>query len=478
MVKVPRVGRWRTRVASGIFLCTAVLFMRFLATPSAAGNTYYVATSGSDSNPGTQSAPFATINRGAGVLQPGDTLFVRGGTYVQTVSIGNAGTAAAPITIAGYPGETAVIDGQDSIPGYWGVLVAVNGSYVVVRDLEVRNSAWMGFVLNGQFDQALNIYAHHNMENGILVGGNNSLVENCRVWWNAKSHENGVFKSGYGPTWATGLSAARHPINVTLRKNTVWNNWGEGLSAYEAENITMEDNIVYDNWLNIYLSDTKNTVVQRNMVYCSPSSVLNGSGADRVGILLGDEASNPPSSSNQIINNFVKGCNGNIYYWGSNVSGGLVNDLIAYNTLSDTIGPRANFQVNGGTHSNTRVLNNIIEQTNALPIGVVTSTSGLTFSNLWSQTPPSNVVGASSLVADPKLSKAGAVAAGQLTPSWFMILSSSPARDRGASVASITQDFFKAARDQAPDIGAGEYASALPAPPAPPAPPTGLRLIR
>src|SRR5205085_12166409 len=38
------------------------------------GTTYYVSLTGSDSNPGTLLQPFATINHGASVLHPGDTL--------------------------------------------------------------------------------------------------------------------------------------------------------------------------------------------------------------------------------------------------------------------------------------------------------------------------------------------------------------------------------------------------------------------
>ena len=48
----------------------------------AQGATYYVATTGSDSNSGAQSAPFRHLSKAAAVAQqPGDTVIVMDGTY-------------------------------------------------------------------------------------------------------------------------------------------------------------------------------------------------------------------------------------------------------------------------------------------------------------------------------------------------------------------------------------------------------------
>src|SRR5437764_9152741 len=76
-----------------------------------AGNTYYVAPTGSDSSSGSAAAPFQTLQKGASVLQAGDTLVVRAGNYKGFVvgydSTGTygpiAGTAGAPITIQADP---------------------------------------------------------------------------------------------------------------------------------------------------------------------------------------------------------------------------------------------------------------------------------------------------------------------------------------------------------------------------------------
>ncbi len=48
---------------------------------SASATTYYVAPSGSDSAAGTSQAPFKTIQRATNLVNPGDTVIVRDGTY-------------------------------------------------------------------------------------------------------------------------------------------------------------------------------------------------------------------------------------------------------------------------------------------------------------------------------------------------------------------------------------------------------------
>ena len=81
-----------------------------------APETYYVSMTGSDSNPGTIGLPFATIGKAADVLEPGDTCYVREGTYHQTASItGLSGLEGAEIIFQPYPGETVLFDGNEAI---------------------------------------------------------------------------------------------------------------------------------------------------------------------------------------------------------------------------------------------------------------------------------------------------------------------------------------------------------------------------
>ena len=81
--------------------------------------TWYVATTGSNSNAGTSlSAPFQTIQQAASVAQAGDTVYICAGTYHETVTPANSGTAGASITYEPYNGGSVVVDGADPVTGW------------------------------------------------------------------------------------------------------------------------------------------------------------------------------------------------------------------------------------------------------------------------------------------------------------------------------------------------------------------------
>jgi hypothetical protein len=80
--------------------------------PLAGGPKHFVdAAHGDDAKDGSEKAPWKTLVYAARQLKPGDTLYLRGGTYYEKVALTRSGTAEAPITLASYPGELAVIDG-------------------------------------------------------------------------------------------------------------------------------------------------------------------------------------------------------------------------------------------------------------------------------------------------------------------------------------------------------------------------------
>ncbi len=84
-----------------------------------AGTTYYAATNGNDSHNGLfpsymgeSNGPFRTLNRAAGAVKAGDTVEIRGGTYMEKVTFCQYGTSANRITITNYDHENVIIDGQ------------------------------------------------------------------------------------------------------------------------------------------------------------------------------------------------------------------------------------------------------------------------------------------------------------------------------------------------------------------------------
>src|SRR4051794_19049095 len=100
-------------------IALAVVFTTLLTTLLTAGSAratdYYVATTGSDSNAGTMTAPFATLQKGVNTAVAGDTVYIRGGTYKITtpatsgagINFTKSGTSdTARIRYWAYPGET------------------------------------------------------------------------------------------------------------------------------------------------------------------------------------------------------------------------------------------------------------------------------------------------------------------------------------------------------------------------------------
>ncbi len=81
--------------------------------------TYFVAANGSDLNMGTSlSAPFQNIQRAAGIMVAGDSCFIRGGVYRETLAPSNSGTSATPITFTAYSNEVVTISGADVVTNW------------------------------------------------------------------------------------------------------------------------------------------------------------------------------------------------------------------------------------------------------------------------------------------------------------------------------------------------------------------------
>src|SRR5579872_643687 len=76
-------------------------------------NSFYVSTTGDDASPGTQSAPWRTIQHAVDTVRAGGTVNVRGGIYEERVTVNVSGNAEdGYVTLRSYPGEIAVLEGE------------------------------------------------------------------------------------------------------------------------------------------------------------------------------------------------------------------------------------------------------------------------------------------------------------------------------------------------------------------------------
>ncbi|MBN1270966.1 MAG: carboxypeptidase-like regulatory domain-containing protein [Candidatus Aminicenantes bacterium] len=114
----------------------------FCLSPQTGGSTFYVSTAGDDSFPGTETNPWKTPSYGSQRLQPGDTLIIKGGTYIldnyEDRLTPSSGTENAWITIKGEKGEKPRLEGSGNLFAS----VDISGSsYIRIENIEICAAA-------------------------------------------------------------------------------------------------------------------------------------------------------------------------------------------------------------------------------------------------------------------------------------------------------------------------------------------------
>lgn len=124
------------RIFSALMLIITTLAAASSTAAAAGGTDYFVGPGGSDNNAGTSiNAPLATLQQGAGLLGPGDTLWVLDGTY-DGFSVSASGSPNNYARIAAYPGATPVIDAGEGNGAHFH-----DTSYVEMWGLELRGDS-------------------------------------------------------------------------------------------------------------------------------------------------------------------------------------------------------------------------------------------------------------------------------------------------------------------------------------------------
>src|SRR5215469_755036 len=101
---------------------------------------WYVSPTGNDAARGNVQHPFATIQHAADVASAGDTIFIKGGTYRETVTVPHSGTAAKPITFRPYKNQQVIIDGADPVAGWTAAGAGIYQTSAMTWDLGDGNN--------------------------------------------------------------------------------------------------------------------------------------------------------------------------------------------------------------------------------------------------------------------------------------------------------------------------------------------------
>jgi hypothetical protein len=131
------------------YLSTVIVFLSLFSLSGLANSaTYYVSPTGNDSNSGSGSAPFRSIQKAADIVNPGDTVVVKDGLYTDTngdnyiVRLRRGGTSSNWVTFRSENKWGAVLEGGSATGYGWSIAGA---SYIRIEDFELRNILYQGF---------------------------------------------------------------------------------------------------------------------------------------------------------------------------------------------------------------------------------------------------------------------------------------------------------------------------------------------
>src|SRR5579864_5493896 len=282
---------YTSRHRKRLFVPAALLLTAHFAMAA----TYYVATTGSDSNAGSQTAPFRHLTKAAATAtQPGDTVIVMDGTYDNegvvapnfVVTLYYSGTAANPITFKAQNRGKAILDSMNTstttaCDGASAYFDLKNSSFIVIQGFVIQRGCDSGIQSN---DAAHDILIKWNEVRNIANHTVTDQIGRDGIYLNPTEY-NFTFD---GNSW--------HDIGRTDGQTLL--HFDHGIYAH-AQNVTIINNLFYNN----------------NRGYH---------------IQLADQASNWLIANNTFAFGTGNGEAGQVMFWGNN-SGITLRNNIFYN---------------------------------------------------------------------------------------------------------------------------------------------------
>jgi hypothetical protein len=322
-----------------------VVFASALVFPQA-GSTCYVAKSGKDTNAGSFTAPWLTIQHAATSVTAGATVYVESGVYTESVNFPASGTASNPITFASYPGQTAVIDGTGlGVSGTQGLINIVNQSYVTVSGFEIRN-----YTTKSASVTPAGIWVTGSGSGVSLL---NNLVHNITTTSEKNGNAFGIAVYGTSATPIT---------NLTISGNQVYN-----LKTGNSESVNVDGNVTY-------FSITNNTVHDNDNIG------IDAIGFEGVGPSGHDQAKYGEISGNTVYNITSYG---NPAYGNQYAADGLYCDGCEYVVFEQNdihncdLNMEAASEHKGHNSSYVTIRNNLFYEANAVGVSIGGYASGV-----------------------------------------------------------------------------------------------------
>ncbi len=440
--------------------------------PGASGKSIVVAFSGDDaSGDGSAGKPYRSLKKACDLAQPGDAIELRGGSWLTAGETCSAtGTAAQPVHVRPYPGESVVLDATGQPLGdTQAVLQLLSASYVVVDGLEIQSSSGRGAAYYESTGVTLRNLKVHDIQYRALGGGGQDIViESNEVWNAAMSNENGTGTSGWPAAISTAARAdGSASTNVVIRNNHVHDIWGECIIALFADGIRVEGNRLHDcHSVNLYVDNSRNIRVERNQIWVTTDKYNKvSSGLPATGITFAtegytDNVPHPQIEGLVIANNVITGTGRGISYWhdpGNTAANNTWNDVkILHNVIRFTkIGAVVIDSVGSAPAASGGVLmNNVVwNGENGDALELADESAWQLGNNAWPDGKPAADTSASSLIGDPGMVAPSSAEA----PEGFRLMEASPCQGKGAAAPEVTLDFWCAPRSpSAPSVGIHE----------------------
>jgi hypothetical protein len=204
-----------------------------------------VSTSGSDSNPGTATAPWRTITHAAAVAKPGMVIHVAGGTYTGSINSNISGTSTARIRfISDVQWAAKVVGNSGSSYPAW----QNKGNYVDILGFDVTSNSSVGIMNLASYVRIIGNHVHDLPINGCTSAGGAGIDNG-----NYSASDNDIIANVVHDIGAPGTCNRVQGIYHANLRGHILNNLSYRNAAYgihlwhAASHVTISSNTVFNN---------------------------------------------------------------------------------------------------------------------------------------------------------------------------------------------------------------------------------------
>ena len=224
-------------------------------TATSASLAYYVSPNGSDSNSGTSTAPWQTIQHAATMVSAGAIVYVAPGTYYETIQSTRSGTSPSRIRFfSTVKWGAKIVSPATGAASAW----RNDGDYVDIQGFDISGQGSYGLQNYGSAVRVLSNHVHDIPATGCQVGAGIGEAFSSTGTLPVNNEYTGNLVHDVGP--APGTCNQAHGIYVALPyakvfNNIVYNNAGRGIQMYRAaSNAVVMNNTLFGNGSGIVIN--------------------------------------------------------------------------------------------------------------------------------------------------------------------------------------------------------------------------------